>query len=285
MKPWSMGFLGALTNDACIWLSEYLPEEIQTIGVPFLGSAKAVTLMTREDRIIESWDTQYVVRAMVDGIFTAKEPQLTVTEPRLRKGYVYDTRCYKGIPDQAAGLIDYIAYHGSHYERIALTTAIIRSTFAGRMHDWSESATATALWEKFQKRLTIQEPYLNMPGKWYHREDNFFDTTPGQYDLLYVDPPKIITNSDVYSDNFEKLNRSIGVEPRPFDRWTRYDFVGKIRMVLETKSDWLIFIYTSDVRPTLEEVMRVLDEYGDLKENRWFQHRKRFDYVLVYDRR
>ncbi len=288
-----MGFVGASTDEVCYWLRDNIPKDIKTIGIPFLGSGRSLSILATNNRIIESWDQQYLSRVIVEGIFQATEPAVNVKEPKLRKGYVYETRCFPGIDEKSAGLIDYIAHHGTLYEHAALTTAIIRSTFRGRIAEWDERSTATSLWEKFNKRLDIQLEYLNLPAQFTHHEGNFYDYEPDarlmqDYDLLMVDPPKIISSADIYSTTFAKLNYAIGVDPSQaihFDRWTKYDYFGKVRKLLETKSEYLTFEYTSGVRPTIDEIKTLLKEYGELMVETRTTHRKRYDYILLYDRR
>ena len=291
MKPYRMGFVGASTDEVCYWLRDNIPKDVEYIAIPFLGSGRSLSILATNNRVIESWDQQYLSRVIVEGVFAAEHPLVHVSEPKMRKGYVYETRCFPGIDERSAGLIDYIAHHGSLYERAALTTAIIRSTFRGRIGEWDETSTATSLWEKFKKRLVDQVPYLNLPATFDHHEGDFYNTlrdTTDSYDLLVVDPPKVISSADIYSTTFAKLNYAIGVDPSqaiPFDRWTKYDYFGKVRKLLETKSEYLTFEYTSGVQPTIDEIKVLLGEYGELMVETRTMHRKRYDYVLLYDRR
>ncbi len=286
MKPFRMGFIGASTDEVCYWLRDNIPKDVETIAIPFLGSGRSLSILATNERLIDSWDQQYLSRVIVEGIFAAERSVRTISEPKLRKGYVYETRCFPGIDEKSAGLIDYIAHHGTLYERAALTTAIIRSTFRGRIGEWDEVSTATSLWDKFIKRLDIQQEYVNLPADINHHEGDFYDSKPVRvYDLIMVDPPKVISSRDIYSQGFAKLNYAIGAESADFDAWTRYDYFGKIRMLLETKSKYLTFEYTSGVRPTIDEIKTLLGEYGELMTEIRTTHRKRYDYVLLYDRR
>ena len=286
MKPFRMGFVGASTDDVCYWLRDNIPKDIESIAIPFLGSGRSLSILATNDRIIDSWDQQYLSKVIVDGIFKAERSARTISGPKLRKGYVYETRCFPGIDEKSAGLIDYIAHHGTLYEHAALTTAIIRSTFRGRIGEWDETSTAESLWERFQKRLDIQQEYLNLPAHLTHHEDDFYkDRHDGTYDLIMVDPPKIIQTTDIYSQSFGKLNLAIGAQSANFDSWTKYDYFGKVRKLLETKSRYITFEYTSGVRPTIDEIRTLLDGYGELMAETRTTHRKRYDYVLLYDRR
>ena len=290
-KPWTMGFTGALPVDLAKWVDQQIPEEAERICVPFLGSARAVSLFARPNRYIEAWDTQYLLTCVIEGVWKQKKPDLRIGEkPFLKKGYVYNERPYKGIPDKAAGLIDWIAENSSLYEKAALATAIIRCTYRGRIHEWSESADEHKLWENFQKRLEYQKDFLNVPGAIDFHQANFYhsDLSEKVYDVIYIDPPKIVSSTDAYSSVWIKLNLSLGVHPdefTEFDRWTMYDYMGRMRLLIEKiNAPKIVFIYTSDVRPNLDEIQMFLSRYGTLKKETRVKHRSRLDYGMVYDR-
>lgn len=291
MKPWTMGFTGALTAEMCRWVDEQIPQEVESVCVPFLGSAKAVSLFARPHRFIDCWDTQYLLECMMTGVWNAKEPEYQVGDaPKLVKGYVYEERPFGTMPDDAAGLIDGIAAKASMYERIALATAIARSSYRGRISQWSPPSTATTLWQAFQKRLEYQKDYLDMPGDIRFHRQNFYESRPEpSYDMAYIDPPKIVSTTDAYSGTYGKLNRAIG-EPEsdsvPFDRWVRYDYTGRIRALFsKIQTQDFIFIYTSHVRPNLDEMIELLNGYGTLVERKSVNHRSRIDYGLRYTQR
>ena len=285
-----MGFIGALKDDICYDIEDMIPEDVESVCVPFLGSGKAVSLMVRPHRLIEAWDTQFLLRCVVEGVWTQKKPDVRITEPKLRKGYTYHERPFYRMPDKAAALIDYIAAHSSMYEKVALATAIARNTYRGRLGEWSPNGTAESVWTTFRKRLEAQKEYLNLPGTILFHEQNFYEADlTRSYDYAYIDPPKIVTNTDAYSGTFGKLNLAIGADPNSmvdFDRWTRYDYVGRIRKCIESiKSRNMIFVYTSDVRPNLEEMKQVLADYGTLLSEVRARHGGRYDYALHYERK
>ncbi len=290
MKPWKMGFLGAATDELAIWAGETVVEKnIQSIGVPFLGSAKAISMMgLRSEVEIESWDLQYVCSLIINDLFNAQEPKRNIDKPRLLRGPTFEDRPFDHMSDRVAGLIDYIATTGTGYERLALATAIVGCTHRGRLDSWMENRQDSALWGTFQNRLVKQEGYLGLPASFTHYENDFYSSLPDRsYDLLYIDPPKIITNTDVYSTTFRRLNRMIGPDHQhmEFDRWSKYDYTGRMRGVLDNvQSKHMMFVYTSDVRPGISTLKILFEDYGELVEEKRFRHRARIDYGLLYRR-
>ncbi len=290
MNPWKMGFVGAITDDLAVWTGKVTEDlGVKTIGVPFLGSAKAISMMGQLDVDIESWDTQYICSLIINDLFGADSAKTNIEGPKLLKGWSYETLPYDDMLPRTAALVDYIANEGTGYERLALTTAIARCTYRGRLGEWSPKFQDSALWDSFQKRLRVQKEYIGMPATFTHWEDDFYKTIPDHgYDLLYVDPPKIITNSDVYSATFGRLNRMVADSNYPhldFDRWSKYDYTGRMRGILDhVSSQYLMFIYTSDVRPGLSELRILLAQYGTIIDEATFRHRSRLDYGLLYER-
>jgi len=293
IKPWKMGFVGAATDDLAIWVDETVVElELQSIAIPFFGSGKEVSLLARRSNIqIESWDVQHI-SALVVNLFTSFEVKTNIELPRLQKGWTYEKRPYKDMHDETAGLVDYIANNGTEHERLALATAIARCTFLGRLDQWDPSNQTSALWKHFQRRLEVQKDYTDLKGAILHHEADFYqtryDTEEKRYDLLYIDPPKIVSTSDIYSRTFAALNRMVAPDTFTLvdlDRWTKYDYVGKMRGILDhVDCSYIMLAYTSGVRPGLSSMKDLFSEYGEQISEVVFLHRKRYDYGLVYRR-
>lgn len=290
LKPWTMGFMGALPNDICRWINSAIPENVTSVCVPFLGSAKAMSLFVKPNRTVETWDTQFLLKCLVDGVWKQKEACIQIGAPKLQKGYMFNERPFGEMPDRAAGLIDYIAAHSSLYEKVALATAVIRHTVRGRLGEWAKSGTAESIWASYQRRIEYQKDFLDLPGNLVFHEDNFYDAdlVDKHYDYMYIDPPKIVTNTDAYSGTFARLNFAIGATPEElvsFDRWTRYDYIGRMRKMIEgVSSDYIVFIYTSDVRPNLQELQSMLRDYGEIQEEVRIKHGGRVDYGMHIER-
>lgn len=282
MRPFRAGFLGAPTDDAVWWLADRI-QNAHTLCIPFTGSGKSLSSMTHSGLVTESWDTQIISRAFVEGVFAKAEADSALdSNPRFTKGHMYEVRSFKGIDERSAGFIDWVGRNGTLFDKAAIATAVAKSTFRGRMTEWN--STFSAFWGKYLQARTHHGHYTNLPGKFVHHEADWYKTKPDKaYDVLYVDPPKIITSSDAYSKTFEPINRALGGEVS-FDRWTWRDYIGKIRNVLDVQSSSILFLYTSDVRPDLVAIRRLLSDYGKITEESTFSHRNRFDYTLEVTR-
>lgn len=285
MKKWKIGFTGASVDALVDYAESILRPEDKKIMIPFAGSGKEIPAFARDDRIIVSMDQQYLSDVVVNGVFVG-ELECYIEDFKLRKGYAYHNRM-KDMPDDVAGLIDYIAQEGSPFERAALITAIVRGTFRGMLGMWGRDITATRTLTSFLNRRKTNEEFVGLPGQIYHHHMSALDWDEDyEYDVLYIDPPKVVGTSDIYSKGFVLLNEYLAQEPlrQPFVRWTKSNFIPNIKKVFDIPSKRIIFDYLSDTSPTLEEMLEVLEDYGTVVDQAYFDHGKRRDYLVVVDR-
>lgn len=284
MNPYKVGFVGAATNDATTWLAEQIGDA-KKIVVPFAGSGKDIASMAGEGRTIESYDTQFYSRAIIEGVFAATEADSAVDKIRYRKGYMYETRALKNIDERSAGFIDWVAAHGTLFDKACLVSAAIRSTLLGRGNQWYSNIET--FWRRFEKARVYNAQWINQPGEFVHHEASVFDEMPkGKYDLMQVDPPKVVAGSDVYSANFQALNKMLDGAVEPLPKWNWRDVQARFReLVTEVDVERIIFFYVSGVRPSYEEVKEQLLKYYDLEIEQPFSHRGRIDYALILRRK
>lgn len=279
------GFIGATTNDATAWVADQVGDA-KTICVPFTGTGKDVLSMSGEGRVIESWDTQHYSRAIVEGVFAAKEPKSNVDKIRYRKGWMYETRAIKNIDERCAGFIDWVADEGTLFDHAALCSAVVRCSLMGRMTQWY--ANMEQLWTRFQKARDYNTNWVNRPGSFIHHEASVFDDIEagklGSYDLMQVDPPKVVVGKDVYSANFDVLNKAVHGLITDLPQWSTRNSLGYFRQLLTVDAKRILFMYTSGVKPTYEEVRRLLLKEGELEVEKEFPHRGRTDYALIIRR-
>lgn len=287
VETFKAGFIGSATDEAALWVAKHC-EGVGSICVPFTGSSKILASMAqaaKEGVEIDSWDVAMPSHAIVNGIFAKSEPEITFTEPKFLKGRMYETRYIRNIDAKCAGLFDYIAEHGSLYEKSAIMSATLRSTLMGRGTDWTTDFPN--YWKKYSRLLERNAEWVNLnKGKFKHTLGNFYESVPTKhYDVVQVDPPKVVSNRDVYSKGpFERLNYCMH-GPVEIPKWTRHDAMGRMRITFDIKASKLIFLYVTGVRPTPEEVERVLPSYGEVVEVKEFHHRNRSDigYVVMKD--
>lgn len=279
VKYWKMGFTGASVDALTEWATDQLTSEDQSICIPFAGSAKEVHAFAAEGRTIYSWDQQYLSKLAVDGVFNACAPDIHLSEFKLRKGYAFENRM-KDMPDRVAGLIDYIAGEGTLYERCALSTAIVRGTYMGRLSMWGRSVTEANTLKTYQNRLKANADYTSLPGERVHSWASVLEAKHDvEYDLLYIDPPKVVGLTDIYFKGFVLLNEILYQDALPFEftRWNKRNFEEQIREVLSIPSRRIIFDYLTGADPSLEDMLKILADYGTIVHTEEFSHGKRTD--------
>lgn len=276
------GFIGASTKEATEWVAEHVGDA-KRIFVPFTGTGRDVLSMSDEDRVIESFDTQHYSRAIVEGIFANQKPESNVDKIRYRKGWLYESRALKNIDERCAGFIDWVADEGTLFDHAALASAVVRSTLMGRMTQWY--ANVEQLWSRFQRAREYNLQWVNRPDTFIHHEASVLDNLPtGSFDLMQVDPPKVVVGKDVYSANFDVLNKALHGLVDPLPSWSTRDSMERFRELMKVDCARILFMYTSGVKPTNDDVKSMLLEFGDLEVEHAFAHRGRTDYVMIIRR-
>lgn len=279
MSNFKIGFVGATTTEAVSWVAERA-RGAERICVPFAGSGREIEAVAAPGVTIESWDTQLLSRAVVEGVFSTDKLKTAMGDkPRYKKGHMYQTRGFANIDERCAGFIDYVGSHGTLADKAAIASAAARSTMMGRMDQWDSDINK--LWTKFLKAREYLAQFTNLPGTFTHHEANVYDLVPeGPYDAVLIDPPKVVIGSDIYSANFSDLNTALGGKCE-LPKWSWRDTTGRMRRIFEIDTRLLIFMYVSDVRPTMDDMRKVISEYGTIVEEERFLHRSRYDYGLV----
>lgn len=282
MDYYKTGFIGASTPDATAWVAEQV-KDAKKICVPYAGSGRDISSMVGEGRTIESWDTQYYSSAIVNGVFAAKEAETAVDGIHYRKGYMYETRALKNIDERSAGFIDWVSKYGTELDKASLGSAVIRSTLMGRMTQWY--ANIEKLYARFLKARDYNTLWVNRPGEFIHHEASFHDNVPkGSFDMMQVDPPKVVVGADVYSNNFASLNTALGGSLE-LPKWKSADVLGRFSDFLDVDVERIVFLYTSGVKPTVDQVKTLLGNFGEIEETKDFVHRGRTDYGIVVRRK
>ena len=285
MNPYRTGFVGATTNDATQWVAEQVGNA-KRICVPFTGTGKDIASMAGPGRVIESWDTLFYSRAIIEGVFSERAPvaMSNVDQVRYTKGWMYETRAMKNIDERSAGFIDWVAANGTLFDKACMTSATIRSTLLGRGNQWY--ANIEQFWNRFCKAREYNVQWLDRPGTFTHHEGSFFDSIPTRrYDLIQVDPPKVVVGTDVYSANFQALNKMFGGAVDPLPKWSWRDVMARFRQIVEIDAERMIFLYVSGVRPDYSDVRKMLLEHFDEEASKAFSHKGRTDYGLVLRRK
>jgi hypothetical protein len=277
------GYVGGAVPEAIDWMVAH-SEGAQNICVPFAGIGRSIIAMSRPDTIIESWDTMLYTECIMQGVFNADEIATNVDGLRYRKGWCYENRPFKNMDDRSAGFVDWVAQEGTLYDKACIGSAMVRCTLMARMMQWH--ANVEQLFTRFQKQFEYNKDWLHQPGKRIHHHGNFFDADlrEAKYDLIEVDPPKVINYSDIYSLHFSGFNNALMQNKITLPKWSRRNSLRQFREVLKTPAPKIIFMYVSKVLPPLEDVRRVLAEAGEITEEADFFHNGRYDYGFVIER-
>jgi len=278
MTQFRHGFTGAVVNGAAEWAG-FHAQDAQSICVPFAGSGKVVAAMSGSGKTIESWDTQISTRGTIEGIFGANKLRSKMREPKFRKGHMYQTRGIDEIDAASAGLIDYIGAHGTLADKAAIASATARCTSMGRMTTWH--ADVGELWTKFEKIRRYLLDYIDMPGEFIHHEANVYELPPsGTYDVVQIDPPKVVSTTDIYSAHYQFLNTALGGACQ-IPEWRRRDVLDRLDQVMSIPAQRILFMYTSDVYPTIDDIRWLLKRHGTIVREDRFLHRTRYDYCIL----
>ena len=281
MTLFKAGMRGAIASGVAEWSALYT-ESLQDICVPFTGSAKTVAAMADARKCIESWDTQVASRGIVEGVFAAERLQSSVRVPKFRKGYMYETRAIAGIDAASAGLVDYIGKYGTIADKAAISSAVTRCTQMGRMGTWT--GNVEQLWAKFQKSRSYLAGYVNLPGQFTHHEANVYQVPPqGKYDAVLIDPPKVVSTTDIYSAHYQDLNTALGGAV-PIPEWRREHVLVRLEELIALPARWVLLLYTSEVHPTMDEIRWLLSRYGQIVVEDRYRHRSRYDYCILLDK-
>jgi len=278
------GFTGGAVQESVDWMVSR-SEGAKTILVPFAGIARSIVAMARPDTTIESFDTMSYAGYIINGVFRAKEIESNVDGLHYRKGYAFEHRPFKNMDDRSAGFIDWVAQEGTDFDKACLGSAICRSTLMARMMHWKSNVEG--LYTRFQRQAEYNQSWLNQPGKFVHHTGNFFDSTVApdfQYDLLEIDPPKVINYSDTYSLRFQTFNDCMNQEHASLPKWTRRNSAGFFRQAMSVPAPKVIFMYVSGVYPPYDVVKKILVEFGEITEEQEFYHNGRSDYGLIIEK-
>lgn len=278
MKIFKTGFMGASLDDVTVWCYER-SEGAKNIFVPYAGSGKDIASMAQRNpgANITSFDPQFLSHAVVNGIF-AGDGKSNIEGIKARKGIMFEERPLKNMDDESAGFFDWVAKNGTLFDKAALTSATVRSTMVGRMTHWDPDCDVYRFHHKVELSKKRMQEWVGMDAHFNHTLGSVYDHFPEgkKFDLVQIDPPKVVSSRDVYSTGgFAGMNKALGGPEIPI--WRKDDVIDRFRQVLEVDAERFLFLYVSDVKPTIAEVKRLLMEYGTIEEETEFTHSSRYD--------
>lgn len=269
MEIYRAGFTGGSVEESTDWMGEQ-KQGAKHICVPFAGIGRAMLVLGGPGTTIESWDTMHYARCIIEGVFSAKTVETNVDAIHYRKGWAYQHRPFKNIDDRCAGFIDWVAEEGTLYDKAALGSSIVRCTLMGRMMHWH--ANIEQLYRRFQKQLEYNQDWINQPTVFNHHEGDFYADLEKlqdvEFDLVHIDPPKVVNYSDVYSLHFAGFDKALTAGQGPkLPKWSRRNSIPQMRKIFEgVTANRFIFMYVSKVVPTFGDVKKVLEQYGEIED-------------------
>ena len=241
---------------------------------------------SRGDRVIHSWDTQAVSEILVFALSTKWSTNLE--EPRGRPGVSHANFPFPGMDEGSAQLLNYIALRGSWHDKAALVKALSRCTTMGRLGEWSPEVDGyQKVWQIFCRARESLKEWAALPGVLVHHREDYFDRqSQEECDVLYVDPPKIIGHTDIYSGKtFAHLNQLLEQKLPAVNQpeWTADNYLPRVLQVLKERTwDRAFVIHTSGVVPTIEEFAAEIaaGTTNSVVSVTEYEHGNRMDYVI-----
>jgi hypothetical protein len=293
-KHFTLGFMGTSTNEVLEAGAEFIPEGTKHLFMPMTGSGKDVAYLSQRfpEMTIHSYDTQYLSWLMVQGVFNGTGDSV-IEGVELREvnytGWATLNDPFKRMTPFSKSLIDYIATDGTDFDRAVLCKSIIQATIAGRLTHWEREDDKFL--ESIGRNIVFMRQFVDLPGKRKHIHESVFDCleiegaamTPDT--VMWVDPPKVVDVSDVYSKLFWKLNSMLEQQTVELPRWKHGDVIPLHKKLWELPVKRIIQFYCSDVRPTDEQMVDALYKYGTPATERVrLRHTSKADYIHVIDK-
>lgn len=288
-KPFALGFMGTTTNEVLFHAAEEVVGN--NIYMPFTGSGKDISWLSRAGRTIVSADTQYLSLLMVDGIFNATDLEGSVIQEGQAlptdEGYATENVPFKRMTPLSLAIIDGVAMHGTLFDKAVLCKCIIQSTIGGRLTHWDIADDKFV--DKFHRAKLAMSEYINLPGTRLHYHASYIDLQanwdgPESIDTIWIDPPKVVDTQDVYSRMFVKLNSCLAQEQVELPKWKYPMMIPNLKKIWELPCKRIIQFYCSDVRPTDDEVRKALEQYGNVQPRVRMLHGSKADYIHILDK-
>ncbi len=261
-RPFHAGFTGTTVDQLLPVITDECEGDL--VHLPFTGSGKEISILAKEGRTITSFDTLLLSKAFVQGIFKGQEPE--AGEPKTVKGWASDKRPMH-MDEECAEFVDTIASTGNLFNLAALGIAIIRSTMRGRLDGWI--ADVEQLEHSYLSSLERNQEWFKLPGVIDHHHLDVLSEEAKTirdkpWDVIIIDPPKVITRTDIYSERYAVLDSCLSQRDVELPVWTFEGYVDRMQEILDVQWKKCLFMYTTGVSPTVEEIEYMLHDIGNV---------------------
>ncbi len=282
-RPIHAGFTGTTADELLPVIDKEC--EGERVLQPFTGSGKEISILAREGRLVTSFDTLFLSHTIVDGIFRGKTSEVLDEDPvDPYKGWAYRNQPMH-MDEECAMFIDSVAQTGELYKLAALGMSIIRSTMRGRLDGWI--ASVQQLEDSYNSALARNREWLELPGQLEHHHQNVLEAEEilsQSWNTIVIDPPKVISQTDIYSDRYAVLDGCLSQRDVELPVWRSEGFLDRMRVLLEVPWKRCLFMYTTGVSPTLEEIEYLLHSIGKVVRRYQVLRSSRKDVLYVVEK-
>lgn len=292
-KPFRIGFTGSSLDRLLPWIETQVGDASYVV-VSMAGSGKDIAWLAREGRTIVSWDPQPLSRYVVEGVFSAPAELPPPLEPGYQLGWATRNRPWKGMPMNAAMLVDHIAIEGSDYDRVCLARTLIRSTYMGRLSVWGRDVDESTVWDGYVAAHAALAPWRGLPGTFDHIQGSVFDDQDLpetiRDSVLLIDTPKVLTGrkagGDIYSQGFVGLNSILAQEQLVLPPWTQATFERDMPRLWTAPYQRMVFFHATGCLPSPTQVAMAMvnDDVPAWTDYQEWDHKGRTDVAWVVDR-
>ena len=284
-RPIHAGFTGTTADELLPVIDKECVGE--RVLQPFTGSGKEISILAREGRTIASFDTLFLSHTIVDGIFRGKVAAVLDEDPvDPYQGWAFQNQPMQ-MDEECAMFIDAIARKGELYKLAALGMSIIRSTMRGRLDGWI--ASVEQLEDSYNSALARNREWLELPGIQDHRHMDVLSKAAEEilsqsWDTIVIDPPKVISQTDIYSERYTVLDGCLSQRDVELPVWKAKGYIERMRVLLEVPWKRCLFMYTTGVSPTLEEIEYLLHSIGKVVRRYQVLRSSRKDVLYVVEK-
>jgi len=257
------------------------------VFIPFAGSGREVYRFAQQGKSVTAADTQFLSLCLVQGVLVGSGAvDVDFDIPDFQKGVTVNRQLFD-TTEEIAGYIDSYAslYKDNLFALAVLANSIVHSFFWGYVADHAKFLIKTVAEFKDDLQTThkrLLKYYGTCPSAEFHWGS--YTDLKVKADLVFVDPPKIIGDSDIYSEKFGGLNSVLVQKDVTLPVWTSEGYLDKFQKIFDTPWQTLLFVYTSDVYPTVAELEECLENLGTVRLVKTYKMGKRTDYLFSVTR-
>lgn len=275
-------FVGGMSHKMVKDLVLY-KDEGDSVFIPFTGSGRSVYQFAQQGKNVICCDVQPFVSHLMSVLKGEGSTNVNLNTESA-EGWITKNRQFRADEDIARYIDGYIlTYKDNPVAKAMMGYAITNATFRGYLGSFDVHTV-----DEFKKLLENAHDRLAL----YHgscpnidfRLSSYEDINPGSVDLMFIDPPKVVSDTDVYSTGYAGLNGVLSQESSKLDAWTSKGYTDRFQHLVNIPCKKWLFCYTTDVNPPLNEMVTYLESQGSTRCVNNYTMSKRCDYLFEVDR-